>query len=355
MRLRYLLVGLALTGCATSMPSAESPGPAAIELLIVERAALPKVQEPRDAVFAGLDHRKTDVKARLTTYVATVTVTQQFVNPRDRAIDAVYSFPLPDDAGVRDFILQIGERRIRGIIREREEARRIHREARRQGFVTTLLDRDRSTRFTQSIANIDAGARIDVQITYLHGLRYSAGMFEFVVPRIAADLTLEAIIDGEVADVTSSHPIRVDGSKITVTGNRDGDFMLRYRMTARAVLAVSEGFFVLLVQPPVADLRVDWGDLQVAEVYPPQIPTQEPVILTGRCGRGSAKVRLTGRSLDLTVDSREVPGNALATTWARAKLASLTSREEITAFALRHNLVSDWTAFVTVDAMEKKK
>ena len=354
MRLRILAV-LALAGCAAPMPAAESLRPGAIELLIVEGAALPRVQEPRDAVFAGLDHRKTDVKARLTTYVATVTVTQQYVNLQDRAIDAVYSFPLPDDAGVRDFILQIGERRIRGIIREREEARRIHREARRQGFVTTLLDRDRSTRFTQSIAHIDAGARIDVQITYLHGLRYSAGMFEFVVPRIAADLTLEAIIDGEVADVTSSHPIRVDGSKVTVTGNRDGDFVLRYRMPTRAMFAVSDGFFVLLVQPPVADLRIDWGDLQVTEVYPTEIPTQEPAILTGRCVRGPGKVRLTGRSFDLTVDAREVPGTALATIWARAKLASLTSREEVTTFALRHNLVSDWTAFVTVDAMEKKK
>jgi len=354
MRLRILTL-LALAGCAVPMPSREETAPGGVELLIIEGAALPRVQEPRDAVFAGLDHRKTEVKARLTTYVANVTVTQQYVNPHDRAIDAVYSFPLPDDAGVRDFILQIGERRIRGIIREREEARRIHREARRQGFVTTLLDRDRSTRFTQSVANIDAGARIEVQITYLHGLRYSAGMFEFVVPHIAADLALEAIIDGDVVDVTSSHPIRLEGGKVTVTGKRDGDFVLRYRLPARALFAVSEGTFVLLVQPPVADLRVDWGGLQVTEVYPAEIPTQEPLILTGRCSRGPAKVRLTGRSLDLTVDAREVPGDALATVWARAKLASLTSREEITTFALRHNLVSDWTAFVTVDAMEKKK
>jgi Ca-activated chloride channel family protein len=47
-------------------------------------------------------------------------VTQQYHNPYGSKIEAVYTFPLPDDAGVRDFVMQIGERRIRGIVRERE-------------------------------------------------------------------------------------------------------------------------------------------------------------------------------------------------------------------------------------------
>lgn len=355
MRLRWLFLGLALAGCASPMPSREETAPDGINLLIIEGSALPKVQEPRDVVFSGLTHRQTDVKARLTLFFATVTVTQQYVNAQDRAVDAVYSFPLPDDAGVRDFVLQIGDRKIRGIIRERDEARRIHREARRQGYVTTLLGRDSSTSFTHSIANIAPGARIDVRITYLHGLRYAAGMFEFVVPRMAADLTLEAIIDGEITDVTSSHPIRVDARTVTLTGHRDGDFILRYRMATRAALAVSGGYFVLVVDDG-ADLRIDWGTLGVSEVYPPEIPESRPAILTGRCTGGAAKVRLTGRLLDTTIDARNTPGNdALAAVWARAKLSSLKSREEITALALRHNLVSEWTSFVTVDAMEKKK
>jgi len=65
---------------------------------------------------------------------------------------------------------------------------------------------------------------------------------------------------------------------------------------------------------------------------------------------------VTGRSFEATVDARQTPGNgALATIWARAKLASLTSREEIVPLALQYNLVSDWTAFVTVDSMTERK
>ena len=351
MRFSWILLLPVMAGCAGAPSEMRELPPSAVELLIIEGAPLQRIQEPRDAVFTSLDHRKTDVKARLTSYVAMVTVTQQYVNTQDRAVDAVYSFPLPDDAGVRDFILQIGERKIRGIIRERDEARRIHREARRQGFVTTLLSRDHSTRFTQSISNIDPGARIDVQITYFHGLRYSKGSFEFVVPHIAADLTLQAIIDSEITDVTSSHPIRVDGRTVTVTGSRDGDFVLRYRMATRAALAVSDGYFVLVVED-LPDLRIDWGTLGVSEVYPREIPETRPVILVGRCTGDTAKVRLNFE----TIEARQVPGNSVpATIWAQAKLASLKSREEIVPLALRHNLVSEWTSFVTVDSMTERK
>ena len=54
-------------------------------------------------------------------------------------IEAVYVFPLPQNAAVNEFVMTIGERRIRGIIREREEAERIYAEAKQQGYVASLL------------------------------------------------------------------------------------------------------------------------------------------------------------------------------------------------------------------------
>ena len=93
--------------------------------------------------------KHTDVKAQISIYVAAVDVTQQYHNPYDEKIEAVYSFPLPDDAAVRDFVMTIGTRRIRGIIREREEAKAIYIEARRQGYVASLLTQERPNVFTQ--------------------------------------------------------------------------------------------------------------------------------------------------------------------------------------------------------------
>ena len=66
--------------------------------------------------------KHTGVKGQISGYVATVHIVQQFHNPYNEKIEAVYVFPLPQNAAVNEFIMVIGDRRIRGIIRERKEA-----------------------------------------------------------------------------------------------------------------------------------------------------------------------------------------------------------------------------------------
>lgn len=70
--------------------------------------------------------KHTDVQAEVIGYIATAHVTQQFHNPFDTKIEAEYIFPLPQNAAVNDFLMTIGERTIRGIIRERKEAEQIY-------------------------------------------------------------------------------------------------------------------------------------------------------------------------------------------------------------------------------------
>ncbi len=258
------------------------------------------------AVPLPLKH--TDVKAQVTVYVGAVTVTQQYHNPYDGKIEAVYVFPLPDDAAVRDFVMQIGERQIRGIVREREEAQKIYQEARAQGYVASLLTQDRPNIFTQSVANIEPGKQIDIKITYFHTLRYADGVFEFAFPMVvgprynpagfqggvgavpagaggssgqktevqvlrpeeisAHDIALEVEVDARVAidEVKSpSHVIVVDRpnpmqAKVTLSPHDripNKDFVLRYRAPGqkiRAALATHKdetgGYFTLMLHPP---------------------------------------------------------------------------------------------------------
>ncbi|HEV8291727.1 MAG TPA: VIT domain-containing protein, partial [Tepidisphaeraceae bacterium] len=128
--------------------------------------------------------KHTDVKASIAGYIATVDVTQEYQNPYNGKIEAVYVFPLPDNAAVSEFVMTIGQRRIRGIIREREEAERIYKEARSQGYVATLLTQERPNIFTQKVANIEPGKKIDVNLRYFHTLSYNDGAYEFVFPMV---------------------------------------------------------------------------------------------------------------------------------------------------------------------------
>ncbi len=139
---------------------------------------------PKEDKEIPLPLKHTDVKGQISGYIATVDVTQKFHNPYDEKIEAVYVFPLPQNAAVNEFIMIIGKRKIRGIIRERKEAEEIYRQARSQGYVASLLTQERPNIFTQKVANIEPGKNIDVNIKYFNTLAYVDGWYEFVFPMV---------------------------------------------------------------------------------------------------------------------------------------------------------------------------
>lgn len=132
----------------------------------------------------ALPLESTDVRARVLGFIASVDVAQCFSNPYDGKIEALYVFPLPEDAGVTGFVMNVGERRIRAVIREREDAERLYLRARAAGKVASLFTQERPNVFTQKVANIEPGRRIDVNISYFHHCRFEDGWQSFVFPMV---------------------------------------------------------------------------------------------------------------------------------------------------------------------------
>src|SRR3954462_13781624 len=128
--------------------------------------------------------KHTDVKAEISGFISRVTVTQHFWNPSKEKIEAVYVFPLPNNAAVDDMTLKINDRTIKVLIKKRDEARAIYEAAKNSGHVAALLDQERPNIFTQSVANIVPGAQVTVEISYVETLKYEAGSYEFVFPMV---------------------------------------------------------------------------------------------------------------------------------------------------------------------------
>ncbi|MCA8911810.1 MAG: VWA domain-containing protein, partial [Planctomycetes bacterium] len=128
--------------------------------------------------------KHTDVKAEVSGYIASTSVTQSFSNPFTDVIEAVYTFPLPGDAAINDFLMVIGERRIRGLIRPRAEAERIYAEAKARGYTAGLMTQERPNIFTQSVANIEVGGAVDIEVTYFQSLGYQDGRYEYYFPMV---------------------------------------------------------------------------------------------------------------------------------------------------------------------------
>src|SRR6185312_1688897 len=102
----------------------------------------------KDGAIAGACPLKhTDVRGAISGFVARVTITQTFENAATQNIEAVYTFPLPEDAAVDDMTIQIGDRTVRGVIKKREEARAIYEKAKATGHTAALLDQERPNIF----------------------------------------------------------------------------------------------------------------------------------------------------------------------------------------------------------------
>ncbi len=143
-----------------------------------------RVQGADGAAEAVFPLTHTAVRAEVAGWLASTDVTQTFDNPFREAVEAVYVFPLPTSAAINHFVMEIEGRRIVGIIRPRAEAERIYAEARARGQTASLLSQERTNIFTQSVANIEPGGRVDIHITYFHQLDYRQGAFEYVFPMV---------------------------------------------------------------------------------------------------------------------------------------------------------------------------
>lgn len=280
-----------------------------------EAGDLPQLQIAVDGEQLKLPLEHTHVFAELGAYTARVDVVQTYHNPFKEPIEAVYVFPLPENSAVDDMKIKIGERVIEADIQKRDEARKTYEDAKRQGHTAALLEQERPNIFTQSVANIAPGERIEVMIRYVQTLTYDAGEYEFVFPMVVGprfipgevavgqqgngwspdtevvpdasritppilgagvrsghDISLEVVLDAgfPVMDLDlPTHEVDAaeqdDGTLHVRLKDHDSipnrDFVMRYRVDAEAPQVAlqahrtgKEGFFSLVVQPPKLDV-----------------------------------------------------------------------------------------------------
>ena len=128
--------------------------------------------------------------------------------------------------------------------------------------------------------------------------------------------------------------------------------------------------------PAMTDLSIDWGTMNVTDVYPqilPDLIVGRPVVVTGRFTGEPSTVTVGGRtgmqpvSYSVAVDSHDTnkEHKGIAAVWARLKIADLTAQvsrtpnqagelqQSVLQTALDYSLMSAFTAFVAVDSMTK--
>lgn len=166
--------------------------------------------------------KQTIVQAEISGFLSRVKVTQEFENNFSEKIEAVYVFPLPNNAAVDDMTMRIGTRTVRGKILKREEAREVYEAAKSNGQIASLLDQERPNIFTQSVANILPNEKIIIEISYVETLKYDDGAYEFVFPMVVGPRYIPGNATGKQGGGFAPDTTQVpDASKITPMPAKD--------------------------------------------------------------------------------------------------------------------------------------
>src|SRR6185369_795553 len=159
-----------------------------LDLLDDERLrALGTLTVERAAKKVSLPLQKVDIQARVVDRVAQVTLTEVFKNPYTDHLEAVYIFPLPGGSAVSDFEMRVGERVIKGVVKERGQARVEYQQALQDGKRAALLEQERDDVFTMQVGNIPPQEEITVVLTYSERLPFfESGTTELRLPLVVA-------------------------------------------------------------------------------------------------------------------------------------------------------------------------
>jgi Ca-activated chloride channel homolog len=137
------------------------------------------------------------VACDVTGLFVTTRVRQTFVNLLDEPIEATYVFPLPDRAAVAAFTAVLGDRRIVGLLKERQEARDDYDAAIAAGQRAAIVEEDRPGVFTARVGNLRPGERGEVELTLVGPLPYDAGVATLRFPLVVAPRYIPGIPLGQ--------------------------------------------------------------------------------------------------------------------------------------------------------------
>ncbi|UKZ61039.1 uncharacterized protein TrAtP1_002313 [Trichoderma atroviride] len=245
-----------------------------------------------------------DVHTTIVSSTSRTVLTQTFQSPKMAAGDHLqnvnYLFPLYDGVSVVAFTCTVGSRVIKGVVKERNEAKQVFDAAVAQGKTAGLLQQslEASDVFTTSLGNIPAGEKVKVEVTYLGELKHDAQVdgLRFTIPTSVApryghhtlqgvnlahgeeriSITVDVDVSGSstIKSVQSpSHPISVNIGTLSTATSEPPSLQRAYATLSQGSAELNKDFVIQIVASGLGD------PVAVLEAHP-TIPNQRALMAT---------------------------------------------------------------------------
>ncbi|NCB38726.1 MAG: VWA domain-containing protein, partial [Erysipelotrichia bacterium] len=249
---------------------------------------------PVENFTVPLSVTKHHVKVEINNLAASTAVDQKFYNHQNRVIEGLYIFPLPKDASISGFSMDVDGKMTSGELLDADKARKIYEDIVRQMRDPGLLEYMGKGIFKTRIYPINPLSEKNVKLSYQEALKMEGGLVRYVYPldiekytqEEMKDVAIEAIIKSDlpIASVYSpTHKVSVNrkNEHEVVVGfevdniRPDKDFVLYYSIARKdiAVTAINhrpdpseDGTFMLMLAPAMKEQDLKTPVIDVALV-----------------------------------------------------------------------------------------
>jgi Ca-activated chloride channel family protein len=137
---------------------------------------------PVNSQFKPLSIKTHDVKVIIHDSLAITQVDQVFHNSNSQSLEAIYSFPIPENAAVGGFTFWINGVVVEGEVVKKEQAQQIYQQEKASGHHVAVTQQDSHKTFDIKVYPVNANADVKIQLVYFQQQKVDTGIGRYVYP-----------------------------------------------------------------------------------------------------------------------------------------------------------------------------
>ena len=154
--------------------------------------------------------KSVEVKTKIVDFVSEIEVTQTYVNKESNPIEAVYFFPVEEEAAVIYFEAQVDDRKIFTQIKEKEQARNDYHEAVQNRKTAVLLEQSLPDIFQIKVGHLKPNEQAIITIIYVSELLVEDAKIKLTIPTTIAPRYVPPSDKSEAAKQIATIPYSLD-------------------------------------------------------------------------------------------------------------------------------------------------
>lgn len=140
------------------------------------------LMQPVNSNLPQLSIREHHVNVVIEDSYAVTRIEQVFHNPHNQALEAFYSFPVPEGAAVGEFTYWIDGQPVTGEVIEKRQARAIYQQEQQAGNAAALIEQDSYKTFDISVTPVQPNADVRIKLVYIQPAHVDTGIGRYVYP-----------------------------------------------------------------------------------------------------------------------------------------------------------------------------